>query len=138
MILEEMSVDVTLQKIQCKSCGGVYAISEPHRKYLQEVGGYWSCPYCRQSWGFRKESSDLEIAKKEAKRYRNYLAGEKARHDQTKASLKAHKASLKAHKAAKTRLKNRIAKGICPCCNRFFDNLQRHISKEHPNFVDKE
>lgn len=33
-----------------------------------------------------------------------------------------------------TRLKNRAAAGLCPCCNRSFSNLQRHMAGQHPGF----
>jgi len=38
-------------------------------------------------------------------------------------------------KAALTRMTNRIAFGVCPCCHRHFDNLQRHIATKHPEFL---
>ncbi len=44
----------------------------------------------------------------------------------------------RAQKAAKTRLKNRIAAGVCPCCTRSFENLQRHIKTKHPEFTGEE
>ncbi len=34
-----------------------------------------------------------------------------------------------------TSLKNRIANGVCPCCNRTFVNLGRHIGTKHPQFM---
>ena len=38
-------------------------------------------------------------------------------------------------KAAKTRIKNRIANGVCPCCNRSFKDLHRHMQNKHPDYV---
>lgn len=37
------------------------------------------------------------------------------------------------------RERQRIANGVCPCCNRSFENVRRHISSQHPEFptVDK-
>lgn len=40
----------------------------------------------------------------------------------------------RAEKAAKTRLKNRVDAGVCPCCNRTFQNLARHMKGQHPDF----
>lgn len=34
-----------------------------------------------------------------------------------------------------TKLKNRVGHGICPCCNRTFENLQRHMTSKHPTFT---
>lgn len=37
-------------------------------------------------------------------------------------------------KGVATRLKNRAAHGVCPCCNRTFQQLARHMSAKHPDF----
>lgn len=34
-----------------------------------------------------------------------------------------------------TKLKNRVSHGVCPCCNRTFENLQRHMASKHPTFT---
>ena len=31
-------------------------------------------------------------------------------------------------------LERRIANGVCPCCKRHFENVQRHIEQKHPDF----
>jgi phage/plasmid primase-like uncharacterized protein len=127
MIFEKMEITATLTKIQCGECSGIYALSDRYVQQKREKGGYWNCPYCRCGWGYSKEDSELEKAKQQAKKYSNWLAREQANHDQTKMSLRAHK-------AAKTRIKNRVAQGICPCCKRYFANLHRHMENEHPDF----
>lgn len=130
MILEKMEVTTELCRVICGECGGVYAISERYRKQKEERGGYWHCPYCDCSWGFSKEVSLIEKAQLEARIANDGLARERAAHEQTTMSLRSHK-------AAKTRLKNRIANGICPCCTQYFKNLDEHIKNEHPKYVDE-
>lgn len=34
-----------------------------------------------------------------------------------------------------TKLKNRVGRGVCPCCNRTFENLARHMGTKHPTFA---
>lgn len=43
-----------------------------------------------------------------------------------------------AAKGRVTKLKNRIAGGACPCCNRFFAELASHMKTQHPTFRDDE
>lgn len=62
------------------------------------------------------------------------LAAEISKHDQTKAALKAERNKLNSEKAAKSRLKNRVKNGVCPCCKRSFANLHRHMQGQHPDF----
>lgn len=35
-----------------------------------------------------------------------------------------------------TKIKNRVGHGICPCCNRTFENLHRHMTTQHPTFAE--
>lgn len=42
---------------------------------------------------------------------------------------------LAAQRGVTTRLKNRVANGVCPCCNRTFANLAAHMKTKHKGFV---
>jgi hypothetical protein len=37
-----------------------------------------------------------------------------------------------------TRIKKRVGNGVCPCCNRTFSDLQRHMHTKHPEFKAEE
>lgn len=43
-----------------------------------------------------------------------------------------------AYKGVVTRTKNRIASGVCPCCNRTFENLHRHMATKHKDYQKQE
>jgi hypothetical protein len=32
-------------------------------------------------------------------------------------------------------IKHRVKNGVCPCCHRSFENLQRHMTTKHPDFA---
>ena len=38
-----------------------------------------------------------------------------------------------AYKGVATRMKNRVRHGVCPCCNRTFSDLARHMASKHPD-----
>lgn len=59
----------------------------------------------------------------------------KDRNAQLVAQLDQTKAELRAQKAAATRAKKRAANGVCPCCNRTFKQLARHMVGQHPEYV---
>lgn len=42
---------------------------------------------------------------------------------------------LSATKGIVTRIKNRVSRGVCPCCNRSFTNLARHMAGKHPGYT---
>jgi hypothetical protein len=58
---------------------------------------------------------------------RNARAAITARADQAEASARAHKGHA-------TRLRKRASAGTCPCCNRTFQQLARHMKTQHPEF----
>ena len=37
-----------------------------------------------------------------------------------------------------SKLKKRASAGVCPCCNRSFQNLRRHMGNKHPEFVGEQ
>jgi len=116
---------VTLIKMTCLGCSGIYAISKKWIDKIKRSGGSWYCPYCGQSWIYTE--TDVSILEEKLRLNKNLLVAEQARHDQTQASLSAQK-------GVTTRLKNRIKNGVCPCCNRHFKNLHRHMKNQHPDF----
>jgi hypothetical protein len=41
---------------------------------------------------------------------------------------------VRAQKGQMTKLRKRVANGICPCCTRTFANLARHMASQHPEW----
>ena len=50
----------------------------------------------------------------------------------------AEERRVTAYRAVVTRTKNRIASGVCPCCNRTFENLHRHMATKHKDYQKKD
>lgn len=116
---------VTLTTIDCGECGGTYAINERYRRQRAETGGLWNCPYCKVGWGYCE--SALNKSKKELERTIKDL-------EQTQFQLRASKCELLNEQANREKVEKkltRVKKGMCPCCNRFFTNLSRHMATKH-------
>lgn len=118
--------DVTLEAYTCDNCAGVFGINASFLKRKRAEGGSWHCPYCDTCWS--ATTTELMRLQSNLSATQNRLAAERARHDQTRASLTAQK-------GVTTRLKNRIKNGVCPCCHRHFKNVQRHIATQHPELL---
>jgi beta-phosphoglucomutase-like phosphatase (HAD superfamily) len=113
---------VELETTDCCVCGVVFAIPARMLENLREQAGSITCPS-----GHR-----LTWAKNEAAKLRDELAAEKRRKDAALARAnEADEARLKAE-ATLARLKKRQQAGVCPCCNRTFSNVQRHMASKHP------
>lgn len=124
---------IHLRQINCGSCGGVYAINDRYHREQREIGSSWTCPYCKCDWGFSK-SENSELKKQlEAEKRRVEFANDQARMERERRASAERRES--AQKAAKTRLKNRVKHGVCPCCNRTFAALQTHMKNQHPEYV---
>lgn len=120
-----LNFQIELTEINCGECGGTYAINERYRRQKEVKGQGWYCPYCQCSWGYYGNSEN-ELLKKE-------LAEEKLR--KARALADANEKGILLDKAVGSlnRLKRRIRAGVCPCCNRTFQNLAAHIKTKHPN-----
>lgn len=119
---------IEIVHIHCGGCGVDYGLE---RRYLEDhkaTGDGFNCPNgCNRC--YRETTAD--VLKKQ-------LSRERAAHDQTRADRDHKEAQRRAEKAAKTRLKKRVAAGVCPCCKRTFVNLGRHMSGQHPEYVSDE
>jgi len=137
MSLHVINVNVELAEINCGECGGTYAINERYREQQYRDGGSWNCPYCQTGWGYsdNNENSILKKQLETEKRGRKF-AEEQAKRERERARLARNQ--TRAQKAAKTRLKNRIKNGVCPCCNRTFENLHLHMKTKHPEFTKED
>lgn len=113
-----LQLPVSLSEINCGECGGTYAINERYRQQKHDVGGYWNCPYCRCSWGYGKS---------ELKRAQEALAAESKR----LASALTRENEERAAKLKLERKLKRVARGVCPDCQRTFANLARHMHSQH-------
>lgn len=66
---------------------------------------------------------------------RTQLENERALHRQKEFDLLNDCLREKTEKKNLQRKFNRLTKGVCPCCNRSFLNLQRHIKTKHPEIT---
>jgi len=114
-----------LTTVLCGECGGIYALNENYRRDRERDGKSWTCPYCKTAWGYCEGANDR------LKREKAQLI---AALDQSQAERKALERQAKAAKAERTKLRKRLAAGVCPCCHRTFKQLAAHMADVHPDF----
>jgi hypothetical protein len=116
----------TLTVHRCGSCGIVFAFEEDFDTTRRRDHSSWYCPnghsfsYTGPS-DVEKLRSELEEERQRRKAARDLLDHEQRSHAATRGHL--------------TRTKKRIAAGVCPCCNRSFAQLSRHIATQHPDYL---
>jgi len=117
--------------VSCYSCGNHFGVtSELHERAVEDKKGVLYCPACGQQtrWIGRTEDQK-KIAQLERKL--KWEAEELAKQIIEK---KLAQNSLRATKGVITKIKKRIHNGVCPCCNRSFKNLERHMKSKHPDY----
>lgn len=123
----------TLVVQECCNCHVLFAIPKYWDDSLRQTHATFYCPAGHgQSYTGKTEAQKLRdrlaVTEENLRAARSSLTS-------TRDQLGATQRSLSGHKAAKTRIKNRIAAGVCPCCNRSFQNVARHMSGQHPDFA---
>ena len=111
MALAQLELQITLTEINCGCCGGTYAINERYRQHKYDKSGFWHCPYCECSWGYEKGELQME----------------RERHQETLSRLNEERSKRKRIERKLTR----VGRGVCPECNRTFENLARHMACKH-------
>lgn len=126
----------TLAVQNCCVCGIAFGVETSYDTARQQDHKSFYCPAGHgQSYTGKTEAQKLREQLATAERRRNYA---EARQTALRDQLGATERSLRGHKAAKTRIKNRIAAGVCPCCNRSFQDVRRHMAGQHPDFTKHE
>jgi hypothetical protein len=108
----------------CINCGVPFGLEGKYRKDLLRTGKTFYCPNGHPQVFSNSLETQLKQARENAQWWKNE-AEEKAR-------------SLSATRGVLTRTKNRIAKGICPCCHRQFISVAEHMKKQHPSYLTEE
>lgn len=116
---------VRLIAIECIKCGVMFAWPDHMEQQKRKDGTVFYCPNGHgMSW-----ASSL---KTETERLGQELSEAKERERRARQDAEFFKNQRDGFKGEITKLKRRAAAGICPCCNRHFANLERHVATKHP------
>jgi hypothetical protein len=128
-------VTETLVVHRCGGCNILYAMPQAMLKARRNDGMTFFCPNgCKRVFTETEEDrlrEALEQAKRDSETYERWYRSAEADKEHLKQSRAAYIGQVK-------RLKTRAANGICPCCNRHFTNLERHMKTKHPEFPEPE
>lgn len=115
----------------CPSCGVPFALTDGYDDRRRDDGKTFYCPNGHNL-------SYTDTLHKRLTAAQEALARERARHEQTRADRDAIERQRRATKGQLTRVKKRVANGVCPCCNRSFADLAAHMATRHPEYAGAE
>ena len=133
------------ESIICCKCKVHFCVETHVKSVLLQSSQIFYCPYGHQQhFKSNDELNDEAKLRQERDRLRQQLA---EKDDEIIAANRAvarerekrdhEKRRVAAARGQVTRLKNRAAAGVCPCCNRTFQNLATHMQKQHPKFREE-
>lgn len=131
-----VAIGISFEATNCITCGKYFALSlHEYNKFRKSHISFY-CPYCKTGQYFSGKSEEEKLKEQLAAEKRGKdLAQRQAAQERVKATH--HKNVARAQKGAHTRTKNRIKNGVCPCCNRYFANVHKHMQTVHPDHKDK-
>lgn len=121
---------------QCCACGMAFAMTSEFRQARLNDHRSFHCP-AGHPQSYTGKSKAEELAEQLSRERQRKAELEDDLRYQRDARERAER-QASAARGQVTRLKNRAAAGVCPCCNRSFVALSRHMATKHPQFRAEE
>ena len=121
-----------MKSINCHKCNMQFAVSNAFYatalQMKEDLTFY--CPAGHPQVFVSGESQETKLRRERDRLKQNTaMLEDSLRH--ANADRDAARRSASAYKGTATRMKNRAKAGVCPCCNRTFLNLARHMKSQH-------
>lgn len=125
----------SLKVVNCYACAGTYAMSSQFLDTRTYDGKGWTCPYCKAPTIYgTSEKDELKKQLARQKESTTYQRREKEKYLQQRNTLERSRNGMKGVLVREQKKLARVRRGVCPCCNRHFKNVQRHMDSQHPNY----
>ena len=121
----------TFTIIDCCCCGAPFGVLDIAQAEWRRTGQLFYCP---AGHGQQYKETETDRIRAALSKSEEDLALEKRYAARLEADLNAADATVKKTKRELSTLKRRAKAGVCPCCNRTFIALGRHMRSKHPEF----
>ena len=119
---------VQTKDIVCVECGIHFWVEAAWVDERRADAKTFHCPNGHSlSW----KEKEIDQLKKRLEAKEAELARERTRSEQKDRANAALRGQV-------TKIKNRVQHGVCPCCNRTFQNVARHMATKHPDWKEQE
>lgn len=140
--LQTLSIQRKLELVTetCSSCGVLFAMDKELQQARVVDKRQFYCPNGHsQHYLGKSETQKLREQLDEERRQRQSAEQRVAmwQDDYKEADARATRERNRAngYKGHATRITKRAKAGVCPCCNRTFQQLARHMATKHPQFT---
>lgn len=122
---------IEMETLICCVCSVPFALDAQWLRVLKSGEGAFYCPNGHYL-SYKKHATRLQD---QVDQLKQELAQRIAAQDQAEAGAMEARRQLAAERREAQRVQRRIANGVCPCCNRHFVNVARHMKGQHPDYV---
>jgi hypothetical protein len=120
---------VHLEWTTCIACGIPVAMPREMYEHRKKDGRSFWCP--------NGDPQHFIVGETEEQKLRRRLSSAEARASSWRDQAEAAERSKRAVRGHLTRIRRRIANGVCPSCNRSFGDVRAHMETQHPDFIDE-
>lgn len=137
-VRREVFVESKIHVIECAHCNIDFGIGDDFMRRRREDHQGFYCPNGHSNVynGPSAQEREQKRLEQELEAARSLAHRESNRRQQAEANARLRDYQARAAKGQLTKTKKRVAAGVCPCCNRTFQNLANHMAGQHPEYVD--
>ncbi|QPQ55613.1 hypothetical protein IC614_03145 [Allosphingosinicella flava] len=134
----------TFEWIVCCRCKENFGMDRATYGTLKKSGATFHCPFGHPQHftaGKTEEQKlreQLEEERRQRQRAEQAVARQADWRREAEERAKHERARANGYKGHATRITKRAKAGVCPCCNRSFQQLARHMAAKHPQFTPLE
>lgn len=132
-------IEHKIEIIECAGCSIDFGIGADFMARRRKDHATFYCPngHGNAYNGPSADEKKLAQTERELEAARSLAQREARRRERAEAKARTSDYQRRAAKGQLTKTKKRIAAGVCPCCNRSFQNLGRHMEGQHPEYVEQ-
>jgi hypothetical protein len=131
------TLSLTFTHLTCcyAECGLTFAAPESWVTCRRNDHAWFYCPNGHvQQFSGKSEAEKLRAELADAERAKKYWVD---RTSEERGRVMERERTIRTMKGHTTRLKKRVAAGVCPCCKRTFQDLAHHMHGQHPTYSEE-
>ncbi len=121
-------------EVACYKCKEPFGVERAtHAVLLRTHQNFW-CPHGHSQAYIEGESEETKL-RRERDRLKQSIAYEQDRTREAREDAEHQRRRANGYKGHAAKITKRAKAGVCPCCNRTFQQLARHMATQHPQFT---
>lgn len=127
-----MQGTISFELVECYKCGMPFYMTGDFNTRRRDDHGWFYCPAGHgQHYTRKSEAEKLREELASAVKLKDHFKDQAGRHRLDRERVERR---LSAMKGQVTKANNKLKKGVCPCCDQQFPDLENHIFTCHPDF----